>query len=230
MNHYAPASTSVVLLAAGRGQRMRSLTEKTPKPLLKVGGISLIERHLRALQSQGFRNIVVNLDYLGKQIVEQLGDGTQYGLSIEYSDESQSGALETAGGLKNALHLISSDPFLVVNSDIWADYNFTELLNPLTTLGRLVLVSNPSHNPRGDFALNQTGLLENRSEGCFTYSGIALYRKSIFENLSSGKQPLAPIFRQLIAENSLEGVKYNGVWIDVGTPERLLQLNQELSS
>ncbi|MFT5571215.1 MAG: MurNAc alpha-1-phosphate uridylyltransferase [Cryomorphaceae bacterium] len=228
MNYYAPATTSVVLLAAGRGQRMRSLTEQTPKPLLKVGGISLIEHHLRSFQSQGFRNIVVNLDYLGKKIVEQLGDGAQYGLSIEYSDESEGGALETAGGLKHALPLINSDPFLVVNSDIWVECDFTELLAPLTTLGRLVLVNNPSHNPQGDFALNHSGLLQNRSRGCFTYSGIALYRKSIFEDLSSGKQPLAPIFRQLIAEKRLEGVKYNGVWTDVGTPERLQQLNQQL--
>jgi MurNAc alpha-1-phosphate uridylyltransferase len=228
MNNYSPAATSVVLLAAGRGQRMRSLTEQTPKPLLKVAGISLIEHHLRSLESQGFRKIIVNLDYFGEQIIEQLGDGTQYGLSINYSDESRSGALETAGGLKKALPLINSDPFLVINSDIWVDCDFTKFLLPLTTLGRLVLVSNPSHNSSGDFALNQSGLLENCSQARLTFSGIALYRKSIFEGLIAGKQALAPIFRQLIAEQSLEGVRHHGAWTDVGTPERLQQLNQQL--
>lgn len=226
---YKPSDTTVVLLAAGHGKRMLPLTKSTPKPLLKVGEHSLIEHHLYRLQELGFRNVVVNLAYLGNQIRQQLGSGEAYGLKIRYSDESATGALETAGGLQNALPLISSDPFLVINADIWTDYPFDQLLNQLEHPARLVMTDNPAHNPNGDFSYQpRSGLLYVRhsTTQTHTFSGIALYRKILFENQSSGVRPLAPLFRELIEKEQLEAVIYEGVWQDVGTPERLASLDQ----
>jgi len=230
MSIYTVKDTSVVLLAAGRGSRMRSLTDKTPKPLLKVGDFTLIEHHLYHLRDQGFKRVVINVAYLSDQIRAYLGDGKKYNLTIDYSDESQTGALETAGGLKHALPLIQSDPFLVVNADIWTDFSFNELLTPLNKSGRVVLVDNPEHNPDGDFQLTQGKLSTTNNNSSIvdrvTFSGIALYKKSLFENLKPGKSALGPILRSLIDARDLEGVKYAGEWIDIGTPERLDELNQ----
>jgi len=225
MNHYQAQQTTVVLLAAGHGKRMRPLTNTVPKPLLKVGDHALIEHHLYRLAEYGFKNIVINLAYLGEQIRDQLLDGRKYGLNIRYSDEAQTGALETAGGLKKALPLIQSDPFLVVNSDIWTDFNFTKLLMPLKGVGRLVLVDNPPHNPNGDFGIDETNWLNLESAGKLTFSGVALYKKSIFTSLGSGKCALAPVLHALITRQNLEGVEHKGVWVDVGSPERLTELN-----
>lgn len=227
-----PEDITVVLLAAGHGTRMRPLTNHTPKPLLKVGTRSLIEHHLVRLAAQGFKRIVINIAHMADQFEPALGDGSKYGLDIAYSNESESGALETAGGLVNAMPLIASDPFLTVNADIWTDFDLRELLVKSPLHARLVMVSNPKHNPTGDFELNADGLLcekisSNNSinnDSTLTYSGIAIYRKSVFKELSAGKQALAPIFRQLIKEKKLEGLKLAGKWQDIGTPERLNDL------
>lgn len=223
MTNYQAANTSVVLLAAGRGSRMRSLTADTPKPLLKIGEHSLIEHHLYRLRDQGFKQVVINLAYLGEQISRHLANGDKYGLNLTYSDESSTGALETAGGLRHALPLIQSDPFLVVNSDIWTDFCFETLLTPLNKSGRIVLVNNPEHNPDGDFAFKQNQLCSS-ADNKLTFSGIGLYRKSVFGSLNDGKRPLGPVLKSLIANADLEGIKHSGKWIDVGTPERLTEL------
>ena len=229
--NYRASDTTVVLLAAGQGKRMLPLTQNTPKPLLKIGDHALIEHHLIRLHEAGFQNIVINLAYLGHQIREKLGSGERYGVDINYSDESCTGALETAGGLKHALPLISSDPFLVVNSDIWTDYPFYEILKPLTGLARLVVVKNPEHNDTGDFSLSESGSLLERNEcaaNSHTFSGIALYHKAMFTDLASGCQALAPMFFELAQSGRLEGEVYSGHWTDVGTPQRLQQLTTQI--
>ena len=226
---YQTKKTTVVLLAAGHGKRMLPLTETTPKPLLKIGSDTLIEHHLRRLKHQGFEDVVINIAHLAKQIPEHLGSGARYGLRIQYSDESATGPLETAGGLHNALPLINSDPFLCINADIWTDLDFRTLLAELSFTGRLVMVANPAHNPNGDFAIDNREMLttkESENLTKWTYSGVALYKKELFNGLNPGKHALAPIFRQLIAKRQLEGMHYNGVWNDIGTPERLAELNQ----
>jgi len=228
---YKPEDISVVLLAAGHGKRMLPLTKSTPKPLLKVGKHSLIEHHLIRLAKFGFKNIVINLAYLGNQIQSSLNNGSQYGLNINYSDESKSGALETAGGLRQALPLIKSNPFMVVNADIYTDYPFDSLLTPLSNSARLVMIENPAHNPSGDFDVTEDNkLTQKRIEisNSYTFSGIALYQQSIFSSLASGKQALKPVFDKLIASKQVEAVIYQGQWTDVGTPERLQELNERL--
>lgn len=218
-----------MLLAAGAGKRMLPLTRKTPKPLLKVGELTLIEHHIVRLKQQGFRHIVVNLAHLGEQIRQQLSDGSRYGLRIEYSDESATGALETAGGIRHALPLIKSDPFIAINADIWTDYDFAKLAYPLKQSARIVMVPNPPHNQHGDYSvIDSTPLLQivpgfNQSH---TYSGIALYRKALFEHQPAGSAALAPLFRKLIGKQALEGEVFNGAWQDIGTPERLTAINQ----
>ena len=233
MNYSAP-DIDVVLLAAGQGKRMRPLTENTPKPLLKVGQYSLVEHHLFRLAKQGFKNIVINLDYLGHKIQQQLGNGNNYDLNIHYSDESVTGALETAGGLKKALPLINSDPFLVVNADIWTDYPFNRFLMPLkNSAARLLMVNNPEHNASGDFSFQKDNSLLTKAASTslktYTYSGIGLYKKSVFTNLPEGKLALGPVLYQLISTQQLEGELYQGQWSDIGTPERLAKINQQYS-
>lgn len=223
------ANTTVMLLAAGEGRRMLPLTRSTPKPLLKVGQYSLIEHHLRRLHLLGFRHVVINIAYLAQKIQHQLGDGSQFNLKIDYSDESHTGALETAGGIVNALPTLESDPFLVVNADIWTDFDFSSLLQPMSGKGRLVLVPNPDHHPEGDFCVADNGALHlknHASSNSYTFSGIALYRKSIFAGLGNGKRPLAPILRAHIQNNELDAVIHRGLWTDVGTPERLNEINR----
>jgi MurNAc alpha-1-phosphate uridylyltransferase len=231
--NYKANQTTVMLLAAGHGKRMLPLTASTPKPLLKIAGRALIEHHIVRLAAQGFRKIVINLAYLGEQIQAYLGDGRRFGVSIHYSDESSSGALETAGGLKNALPLIESDPFLVVNADIWTDYPFAKILTPLHGLARLIVVDNPEHNANGDFSFADGGTWLNHSTPeahSHTFGGIALYRKSIFNDVAEGALPLAPILYQLSSNKKLEGVCYRGKWVDIGTPERLQQTDKMYSS
>ena len=172
---YTAKKTSVVLLAAGHGTRMLPLTTNTPKPLLKAGNLSLIEHHIHKLSHLGFEHFVINIAYLGEKIKQHLGNGERYGIDIDYSDERDTGALETAGGLKQALPLIKSDPFLVVNADIWTNYDFSNLLTPLKKYGRLVMVNNPEHNLEGDFAIDPAGsLTNNKAITRMTFSGIAL--------------------------------------------------------
>lgn len=221
-----PSKISVILLAAGHGSRMRPLTNSIPKPLLKVGEHALIEHHLNRLSSLGFKHIVINTAYLGHKIQQHLGRGERYSVDITYSDESQTGALETAGGIKKSLPLLKSDPFLVINADIFTDFNFTSLLEiDANKLGRLVLVPNPEHNQSGDFGVDSDGQFDMKSGLAMTFSGIALYRKHMFTNLPEGKLALGPIFKQLIKQERLSALAYHGAWTDVGTPERLAQLN-----
>ena len=234
-----PSKTSVILLAAGHGTRMRPLTDKLPKPLLKVGDRSLIEHHIDKLSALGFKQIVINTAYLGEKIQQQLGNGERYGLTIRYSDESNTGALETAGGIKNSLPLIDSDPFLVVNADIYSDFDFSSLFEIKSdSLGCIVLVPNPPHNPTGDFIINGQSIKdqsinhqgEPEGNSTMTFSGIALYRKAMFSALPQGKLALGPILKRMIGSDKLVALPYYGRWVDVGTPERLSELNSSLAS
>ena len=212
-----------MILAAGRGERMRPLTDHTPKPLLRVGDKSLIEHLLAALARAGVRDIVINHAHLGEQIVHTLGDGARLGVHIQYSHEAQ-GSLETGGGIFNALPLLGRDPFLVVNGDIWTDFPFASLLRNPDADGHLVLVDNPPQHPRGDFALDGNVVLPSGPVQ-YTFSGIGVYRPALFAGCRAGKFPLAPILRAAMAQRRIHGQVYRGVWSDVGTPERLKQLN-----
>lgn len=226
-----PSKTSVMLLAAGHGKRMRPLTDTTPKPLLKVGRHSLIEHHINSLSRLGFKHIVINTAYLGHKIQARLGNGQRYGVAIEYSDESETGALETAGGIKKSLTLIKSDPFIAINADIYTEFDFAALLaSGLTMSACLVLVPNPEHNQSGDFGVSSSGRFDPQSNTRMTFSGIALYRKKIFSNLPEGKLALGPILKQMIKQEMLAALPYYGAWTDVGTPERLAELNSNQSS
>jgi len=207
---------------------MRPLTDSTPKPLLKVAGKPLIVHHLERIAKSGFAHVVINHAYLGTQIVEELGGGEQFGLEISYAEES-AGALETAGGIANALPLIRSDPFIVLNADVWTDFDMTELLTPLAHYARLVLVDNPAHHPVGDFNIGSNALLSNNpSQQRLTFSGIALYWRAPFEMHEPGYRPLAPLLNAWIAEEQVEYLHYQGCWLDIGTPERLAELDRLL--
>jgi MurNAc alpha-1-phosphate uridylyltransferase len=217
-----------MILAAGRGERMRPLTDTLPKPLLKVGSKSLIEHHIDNLVAAGFNQLVINHAWLGDKIVAALGDGSNYQAQISYSAESQ--ALETAGGIIQALPLLSGanhDVFLVVNGDIFCRFDFTALPKLSDDkLAHLVLVDNPEHNPDGDFALIN-GLVTDKQDNKLTFSGIGLYRASLFSKLAPGKQPLAPLLRQAMAKGLVSGQHLQGQWADIGTPERLVQINSQ---
>jgi MurNAc alpha-1-phosphate uridylyltransferase len=216
-----------MILAAGRGERLRPLTDEIPKPLLKVAGKSLIEYHIENLAGAGFKEIIINTAWLAEKIHQQLGDGSDYGVSIQYSDEGI--ALETAGGIINALPLLGEYPFLVVNGDIWCDYDFSTL--PELQAGiqaHLVLVDNPEHNPDGDFAL-QDGLIKNTGETMLTFSGIGIYSTDFFAEQSPGAVPLAPIIRDKSDNDLVSGQHHKGLWTDVGTIERLNELELQLT-
>jgi MurNAc alpha-1-phosphate uridylyltransferase len=218
----------VLILAAGRGERMRPLTDRTPKPLLHAGDRTLIGHLLHALAGAGFRRAVVNHAHLGDQIVAHLGDGERYGLHIRFSDES-TGALETGGGIFHALDLLESDPFAVVNGDIYTDYPFARLPDAISGLAHLVLVDNPHHHRRGDFALDgRRVVLPDATHPSLTFSGIGVYRRALFADCRPGAFPLAPLLRRAIGDNQVTGERYTGRWEDVGTPERLAALDQGL--
>ena len=215
-----------MILAAGLGTRMRPLTDKTPKPLLKVGGIPLILWHIERLAHDGFTEIVINIAHLGYQIPEALGDGSEWGVNITYSDEQEEGALESAGGIVKALPLLGDEPFLVVNGDIWADYDFQDHRKlPEGILAHLILVPNPEHNPEGDFALIDNKVVDAKS---YTFSGIGYYSPKLFEGVPYGKSALAPLLRAAMKEGKVTGELYEGEWLDIGTPERLELLNAQL--
>ena len=217
-----------MILAAGRGERMRPLTDHTPKPLLDAGGKPLIVHHIEALQAAGFRKLVINLAHLGGQIRAILEDGAAFGVDIVYSQEPE-GALETGGGIFNALPLLGDSPFLVVNGDIWTDYPFAELPPSLTGLAHLVLVDNPPHHPQGDFALEH-GRVEDLGALRLTFSGISILHPALFAGCSPGRFPLAPLLRRAMAAGQVSGERYRGVWRDIGTPERLARLDRLLRS
>lgn len=212
-----------MILAAGRGERMRPLTDTTPKPLLRAGGRALIEYHLDALVHAGITDIVINHAHLGAQIEAALGDGARYGVCIRYSAEPE-GALETGGGIQQALPLLGDGPFLVVNGDIWTDFDYATLPVDFTGEAYLVLIDNPEHHWAGDFSLNCGRVLD--SDGLrLTFSGIGLYRASLFEGCTPGKFPLAPLLRAAMARHVVQGMHFQGRWWDIGTSQRLAALD-----
>ena len=226
------AGPAAMILAAGRGERMRPLTDHTPKPLLEAGGKALIFRHLEKLAAAGFAHVVVNHAHLGAKIEAAVGDGSRWGLRVRYSPETQ--ALETAGGIRQALPLIANPVFAVVNGDVFSDYDYAQLAaaaGGLASSGmqaHLVLIDNPAHNPRGDFALEQ-GRVGNAGHPMLTFSGLGAYRAELFEPLTAGaKHALAPLLREQIAQGRVSGERYAGPWTDVGTPERLAELDARL--
>jgi len=217
-----------MILAAGRGERMRPLTDSVPKPLLSVAGKRLIDYHLERLSSAGFREVVINTAWLGDMIEQALGDGSNLGLSITYSRERPD-ALETGGGIHRALPLLGSAPFLLVNGDVWTDIDFGALRRdpPADSLAHLVLVPNPPQHPRGDFRLEH-GFVSEGEGTRHTYSGIGIFRPGLFADCAPGKFPLLPLLRQAIAQRRLTGELHPGLWNDIGTVERLEALDAEL--
>lgn len=212
-----------MILAAGRGERMRPLTDHTPKPLLKVGGKSLIGWHLDNLAKAGFKEIVINHAHFGEKIEAALGDGAQWQLTIQYSPEKI--ALETAGGIANALPLLGNAPFLVVNGDVFCEIDFAKLRLQNGKLAHLLLVDNPPQHAQGDFALDN-GLVKSVGEQKRTFSGVGIYHPDLFKNIMRGEAAkLAPLLRQAMDEDKVTGEYFQGVWHDIGTPERLNALD-----
>ena len=217
-----------MLLAAGRGERLRPVTDTVPKALVEVGGVSLLERHLAMLAKAGVSKVVINLGWLGEKIVERVGSGKSFGLTVVYSPEYDN-VLETGGGILRALPLLGSDPFWVVNSDVLSDYRIAPGVLAEDCLAHLVLVPTPSHKARGDFDLVD-GKVRNGAETTLTFSGIGCYRPAFFDNLEPGRFPLAPLLRDMADAGKVSGSLHDGMWHDVGTPERLEALNRRLSS
>ena len=215
-----------MILAAGRGERMRPLTDILPKPLLKVAGKMLIEYHLEKLKAAQITEVVINHAWLGSKIEQALGDGSRYGLTIHYSPEAE--ALETAGGIINALPLLvdeRNNEFIVINGDIFCDYEFSNLPSSLSRLAHLLLVKNPEHHLEGDFALTNSGVVKPAGENKQTFSGIGVYHADLFKDYPKGKLALAPILRKAMEQQQVTGEFYQGIWHDVGTPERLSELD-----
>ena len=220
-----------MILAAGRGERLRPLTDTTPKPLLQVGEHRLIEYHLLALKEAGIEDIVINLAWLGDKIESHLGDGSRYGVRIVYSYETGQ-ALETGGGIYKALPLLKDEsdadaPFIVTNADIWTDYAYQNLPRKLNGVAHLVMVDNPSQHPDGDFALD-AGLLSDAGEQRLTFSGIGVYSPALFAEITETIFPLAPLLRTAMGKGLVSGEHYQGQWFDIGTPERLQSLDASL--
>ena len=217
----------VMILAAGRGERMGNLTQNCPKPLLKVKGRCLIDWHLIKLSEAGFKDIVINVAYLSKEIIEFVGDGSKWGLNISISEEEH--ALETAGGIKKAMKYLGDEAFAVINADIFSDYNYENLKARSlqnNIMGHLVLVNNPEHNLKGDFGIMDNGILTMNFERSLTFSGIAIYNPKFFSELAEGnKIKLAPILEIAINKKCIQGELFEGLWSDVGTPERLNMIN-----
>ncbi len=215
-----------MILAAGLGRRMRPLTDHLPKPLLPVAARPLIEHHLLRLAAAGFQDVVINHAHLGRRIEDHLGDGRRFGLRIAYSREGE--PLETGGGIRRALPLLGAAPFLVLNGDVWTDFPLQRLRRPLSGLAHLVLVPNPPHHPEGDFALDADGRVRESGAQRLTYSGLALLAPELFSQTSPGAFPLAPLLRAAMQQTAVSGECHHGQWADVGTPERLAQLEQQL--
>lgn len=207
-----------MILAAGKGERMRPLTLNTPKPLIPVAGMPLIEYHLRALARAGINEVVINHAWLGDKIEAHLGDGERFSVRITYSRESQ--PLETGGGIFRALKYLGDEPFVVVNGDIFTDYDFARLPRELDGMAHLVLIDNPEHHLEGDFSLQQ-GRVTAPDANALTYSGIALLHPRLFADCFASAFKLAPLLRQAVTQGSVSGEHFTGRWIDVGTPERL---------
>jgi N-acetyl-alpha-D-muramate 1-phosphate uridylyltransferase len=212
-----------MILAAGRGERMRPLTDTLPKPMLRVRGQALIERHVERLARAGIERIVINLAWLGSLIREHLGDGSRFGLGIDYSEESPR-ALETAGGIFRALPRLGTEPFLVVNGDLFTDYPFERIGLDERSDAHLVLAPNPPQHPQGDFGLEEGAVLPAAAQQ-YTFAGIAAYRPQFFAGCADGVFPLKPLLVRAMAARRCTGELYRGVWEDVGTPQRLAALN-----
>jgi MurNAc alpha-1-phosphate uridylyltransferase len=225
-----------MILAAGRGERMRPLTDRTPKPLLEVGGKPLITWHIEKLVKAGITELVINHAHLGGQIEAALGDGSQFGAQIHYSAETT--ALETAGGIAQALPLLGQAPFAVINGDIYCDYDFFRLHEQANLLqhnfdaAHLVLIDNPAHHPKGDFYLSGNRIASSelhQHAAQLTFSGIGVYQPALFSHIARGSvAPLAPLLRAQIALSKVSGEHHGGLWVDVGTPQRLQELDSQL--
>jgi N-acetyl-alpha-D-muramate 1-phosphate uridylyltransferase len=213
-----------LIFAAGFGERMRPLTLHTPKPLLQVKGKSLISYHIDALRKAGITDLVINLSHLGEQIKAALRDGSEFGVRIKYSEEGPV-PLETGGGMKHALGLLGPEPFVAVNGDILVDFDFATLPNIGAAFAHLVMVPNPAHHPQGDFAL-----LDSKLHTCgpskLTFSGIGVYHPKLLNGTPNGAFRLAPVLREAMAFGQITGQRFDGAWHDVGTPERLAELNE----
>jgi N-acetyl-alpha-D-muramate 1-phosphate uridylyltransferase len=220
--------TKVMLLAAGRGVRLRPITDTTPKPLVKINGKTLIEYHLENCAHAGYTDIVINLAHLGHKIKQYLGDGSRWGVKLSYSPEPE-GGLETGGGIVNALPLLGNEPFITINADIYSQFNLALLPNALKHMAHLILVNNPNHNVYGDFNLNEAGLIDGQKPS-YTFSGIACYHPSLFNALSPGRFSVVPIIRENAAKNQVTGELYQGDWFDIGTKERLAEANKRTFS
>lgn len=207
---------------------MRPLTDRTPKPLLRVGGKPLIEWHVTRLAAAGLRELVINHAHLGQQIEDYLGDGAAWGVSIRYSPEGEGRALETGGGIFNALALLGDDPFLVVNADVWCDIDLAALRIAAADLAHLVLVDNPPQHPQGDFRL-AVDRVYVAGEPRLTFSGIGLYRPELFAGCRPGAFPLAPVLREAMTRERVGGQHHRGEWFDIGTPQRLQDLATRLA-
>ncbi len=212
-----------MILAAGRGARMGALTERVPKPLLKINGEMIIVRLLKSLVVVGIKEIVINTHHMGDKIRAALGDGNQYGASIQYSQEADQ-ALETGGGILKALPLLGDDPFVVISGDLWTDYPWQNLPKQPRGLAHVVLVDNPEFHPQGDFVLQGEKVLADGDEK-LTYGNIGVYRKALFANSQPGKFPVAPLLRQAMQQDQVTGEHYQGNWVNIGTPEQLQALN-----
>jgi MurNAc alpha-1-phosphate uridylyltransferase len=227
-----------MILAAGRGERMRPLTDHLPKPMLSVGGKPLIVWHLEKLAAAGFGDVVINTAWLGQHIVEGLGDGRRWGLRLHYSHENI--GLGTAGGIAHARHLLGDAPFLTLNGDVFCDWDPAQAWTVAQTLGRhhadmwLLMVDNPPHHTQGDFVVDGRGWLQTAAAGrskTMTYSGIAIYRPSVFATVDPHTEaPLRPLFDHAIAQQRAKGSCHHGQWEDVGTPQRLAALNTQLTA
>jgi MurNAc alpha-1-phosphate uridylyltransferase len=219
-----------MILAAGRGERLRPLTERLPKPLVEAGGKALIDWHLQRLAAAGYRDAVINVSHLADQVLAHVGDGARYGMRVAWSREPE--PLETAGGIANARALLGEAPFLLVNSDIYCEYDFSRLksLSLGASLGHLVLVPNPAHHAAGDFTL-ESGRVGNGAAPRYTYAGVAVLSPAIVAGVRTGdKAPLGALLRQAAGERRLSGELHRGVWTDVGTAERLAELRTLLAS
>ncbi len=216
-----------MIMAAGRGERLRPLTDKIPKPLVRVGDYALIEWHLHHLVNAGITQIIINLSHLGEQIQSRLGNGEHYGAELSYSLEPEP-ALETAGGIIQALAALGTEPFIVVNGDVWTDYPFSQLSAP-SSLAHLIMVDNPDHHPAGDFVLRDGQLSEEGEGDRLTYSGIGVYHPEFFADCKPGRQALAPLLKQQMSAGKVTGEHYQGEWHDIGTLERLQTIQKRVS-
>ncbi len=226
------AVSQAIILAAGHGKRMQPLTQYTPKPLLEAGGKTLIEAHIERLSDAGISDIIINTGRLGRQFENKLGNGKRYGVNLRYAHEGDE-PLETGGAIVNALPLFDDDFFIAVNGDIWTDYDFARLVCMFDQNTKhychLVLVNNPEHNPQGDFAFSH-GSISNTGEQCYTFSGIAVYDRVLFKDSSHTAFSVAPLLRQAIDKQQASAELYTGNWFDIGTPQRLAELDQWLKS